>query len=279
MSSRVPRTAFPFLLCGACLALALFESAGRTSIKAFFRDRTAPILSFLEELRFPDGKPRTPQAAGGQACDESRLECARLRYELGVMAEQLGETGREIPVPGSGFRTVGARVIKLVGWNGDRRLAVIDLGSSSGIRPGMGVVKGNSAVGRILECGASTSVVRFLSDPGSKVAATLLPPGLAESEFQGFEGVVEGTVGTGGEMRLKHIRRSVPVACGDFILTSGRAGDFPAGLVAGTVEHVGNDDFSQFHEIRLSPPVDAASLRTVAVAVPLADCPGSEVGR
>src|SRR4028118_1856649 len=56
---------------------------------------------------------------------------------------------------------------------------------------------------------------------------------------------------------------------GDFVVTSGRAGDrellFPPGLLLGTVESVSSPDINQYKNIVVSPAIKAAELEEVRV--------------
>ena len=58
------------------------------------------------------------------------------------------------------------------------------------------------------------------------------------------------------------------MAEGDRVLTSGRLGTFPAGLVAGCVFEVDNEDFGLFHSIRLVSDLPYRSIQSVVVVKP-----------
>jgi len=62
---------------------------------------------------------------------------------------------------------------------------------------------------------------------------------------------------------------SAEVERGDFVTTSGRAGDrellFPPGLFVGTVESVSSQDIDQYKKIVATPAVKAKDLQEVRV--------------
>ncbi len=278
MYRKLAGIAGPSVFCCLCMALALAESSGGTCVKLRLQRVLAPALSRLDAVRFPipAGADQGFPGAEGE-CDGER---ARLLRENSVLREQLADMGAAGGPRDSGFRFESARVLRLVGWNGDRRLAVIDLGTRHGIRAGMGAIKGDAAVGKVLECGPDTSLVRFLTDSGCKAAVTVTGcMQHAGADPVKFEGVAEGRAGEPGRIRLLHLGVSVPVAAGDCVLTSGRFGDFPAGLVAGWVESVDNDEYSQFHGIVMRPALAYEGIRSLVVAVPASFAGAGEVGR
>lgn len=91
--------------------------------------------------------------------------------------------------------------------------AVINLGTGSGVRPGMQVVKGRWYVGRVLEAGPGWSRVMLVPDARSTVPA--MAPG------RGTRGLVETT--STRHLLFKYLDDEPPVAVGDRVVTS-RAG-------------------------------------------------------
>jgi rod shape-determining protein MreC len=185
---------------------------------------------------------------------------------VGFLRERVGDLEGAESLP-SIYRSVSASVLS--GWDGQRRLALVNRGREHGVKPGQGVVKGDVVLGRVLRADRLFSTIRFLTDPGCKVPVTLLPGGARDAlGISTFDGLLCGRIGWGEVFELKHIRLPVPVAAGDAVLTSGRLGAFPAGLVAGRVFSVDDPDGVQFHEIRVAPEEDYLALRSVVILVP-----------
>jgi cell shape-determining protein MreC len=273
MKARYRKALLPLFLSGISLLVLAGEMTGRTQLKAGFRKVAAPALEAMDVLRFAHCRRPAPGPAGAAEAADVAYECARLRYEVRLLREQVRTFRSTRESSRTAFRFLTARVLYLTGLEEGRQLAVVDLGASDGIRQGMGVLRGDAAVGRVLRCAPEHAVIRFLTDPGCKVPATLLPWGRAEgpeAEGEKYEGLLEGRVGWSDEVQLKHIHRTVGVAVSDVVLTSGRLGAFPPGLVAGNVVSVSGEEFSQFHAIRLRPVCFHQTLPSVVIAVPLA---------
>lgn len=97
---------------------------------------------------------------------------------------------------------------------------------------------------------------------------TTAPPA---DEAAGERSSAEGLFGsTGGEyLGVDLVDLSEQVAQGDFVVTSGRAGEFellfPPGLLVGTVESVSSQDIDQYKKIVVEPAVRPEELEEVRV--------------
>ncbi len=99
----------------------------------------------------------------------------------------------------------------------------IDKGTTSGLAVGMPVCDSSGVIGQISECGATSSVVRLITDEGSSVSAMI-----QSSRAQGMlEGSADGT------LRLSLVRTDQTVEVGDLVVTSGLGGVYPKGLPLG----------------------------------------------
>jgi rod shape-determining protein MreC len=82
--------------------------------------------------------------------------------------------------------------------------------------------------------------------------------GLLRTNWEGYIGVEYVDLNAGAEQ-------------GDFVVTSGRAGDrellFPPGLLVGTVESVSSQDIDQYKKIVVTPALKADDIQEVRVIV------------
>lgn len=158
------------------------------------------------------------------------------------------------------LQSVAARIIagSLDSWTST---VTIDKGSAAGLAVGMPVVDENGAIGQIMECGASTSIVRLLSDESSSVSAMV-----QSSRAQGMlVGEPDGT------LRLKYIRTDQTVDVGDIVVTSGLGGVFPKGLPMGKVASVETNPGSVYYEIVVEPFTHAGRYEEVLVITSLTE--------
>ncbi|MBM6774087.1 rod shape-determining protein MreC [Olsenella profusa] len=107
----------------------------------------------------------------------------------------------------------------------------IDKGTSSGLSVGMPVTSSSGVIGQIVECGATTSTVRLLTDENSSISAMV--------QSSRAQGMIEGSAT--GEVSLTLIRTNQEVNVGDVIITGGLGGVFPKGLPIGQVTSVENN--------------------------------------
>lgn len=122
----------------------------------------------------------------------------------------------------------------------------IDKGTTSGLSVGMPVMDSNGAIGQIVQCSATSSVVRLLSDEKSSIPAMI--------QSSRAQGVVQGSVD--GTIRLTLINSNLKAEVGDIVLTSGLGGIFPKGVPLGkitTVDKVPGSLYYNIHIAKLSP--------------------------
>jgi len=130
----------------------------------------------------------------------------------------------------------------------------IDQGRRDGIEIGMPVVTARGLVGRVAEVGETWAKVLLIVDEASAVSALV-----QESRATG---VVEGL---GNSLIIRYIPHDQSVQPGDVILTSGLGGQFPKGLVIGTVEEVRKHDVNPYQEATVRSPIDFTQLEYVFV--------------
>ena len=135
------------------------------------------------------------------------------------------------------------------------RAIVLNKGESDGIKPDMGVVTPAGVVGRVVKTTGASSVVLLVTDPSNAIA------GLIQRTRD--EGVVEGT--QQGLAQMKYIPLLSTVRDGDRVVTSGLVGDFPRGLVIGTITSIDKQEGALFQSAELMPEVDVGRVEEVLV--------------
>ena len=172
-----------------------------------------------------------------------------------------------------------ARVVAPVGDQFTQSV-VINVGTEDGIEPNRPVVTGeNTLVGRTTEVSKHTAKVMLITDQMFAAGVRIIPPasfdpasgelgpavtdenasfgqGLLETNLEGYFGVDLVSL----KARAKE---------GDFVVTSGRAGDkellFPPGLYVGRIVSVSSQDYNQFKKIVVEPAMDPQDLEEVRI--------------
>jgi rod shape-determining protein MreC len=135
----------------------------------------------------------------------------------------------------------------------------INRGSSSGIGLNMPVVTGSGIVGRVIALSPWTAQVMMVTD--EKAAAGAIVGQLGGS---GALGSVRG-LGNSGLIEMRYVSGLETVEVGDFILTTGQDGIYPAGLSVGEVVEVKHGTATQPHQILIRPGAKLDQLEEVAV--------------
>lgn len=131
-------------------------------------------------------------------------------------------------------------------------VVIVDRGSRDGISPGMPVASSEGIVGRVLTAGDKSSEVLLITDPVSAVDAFV--------HRSRVRGIVKGA-GDGCEM--EYIEQNSDISPGDKIISSGKEGFFPKGVVIGTVTDI--ETKGNFLSAGVSPLVDLDSLEEVVI--------------
>lgn len=137
----------------------------------------------------------------------------------------------------------------------------IDKGLAAGLTVGMPVVDGSGAVGQLIDCAASTSTVRLLSDENSSVSAMI--------QSSRAQGMLRGS--PDGTLYLSFIRTDQTVDVGDIVVTSGLGGVFPKGLPLGKIASVESTPGSTYYTIVIEPFSQAVNLEEVMVITSLTE--------
>lgn len=122
----------------------------------------------------------------------------------------------------------------------------LDKGSSSGIRPEMGVVDGSGVVGIVYKTSPSYSLVISVLNSKSSISCKIIG-----SEYFGY---LKWEYGDSRYAYLKDLPRHAEFNLGDTVVTSGYSTVFPAGVMVGTVDDMSdsNDGLSYLLKIKLA---------------------------
>ena len=137
----------------------------------------------------------------------------------------------------------------------------IDKGTSSGFAVGMPVTASSGVIGQIIECGATTSTVRLLTDESSSISAMV--------QSSRAQGMLTGSAT--GQLSLTLISTSQTVEVGDIVVTSGLGGVYPKGLPLGKVTSVQNNPGSLYLDIIVEPFAEYGSYEEVLVITSLTE--------
>jgi len=137
------------------------------------------------------------------------------------------------------------------------RYVLLNKGARDGINRDMPVVTDKGLVGLVTETTANASKVVLITDLSSAVNVRL--------QNSRAEGVVIGQ--QSGELRLNYISVEVDMKQGERVVTSGLGGQFPQGLLIGTVASVRKRTFDVFQEADVKSAVDFNRLETVLVII------------
>ncbi|MGI5900327.1 MAG: rod shape-determining protein MreC [Christensenellales bacterium] len=204
-------------------------------------------------------------------------ELSRMELELAGLSELKAENQRlrqllQIDERGE-FEYVGARVMAMTPGNWLSEFS-IDKGSGDGMREGMPVVTSKGLVGKITEVAPGMSMVRAVVDSRSALA------GIVERTRD--NGVVNGILqldGSGGLLRMMYLSSETELAIGDRVLTSGLEGEYPKGLLIGTISQVSRGTASESGYVIISPAADFLRIEEVLVitnAQPAAEAEGGQ---
>ena len=122
----------------------------------------------------------------------------------------------------------------------------LDKGSSSGIRPEMGVIDGNGVVGIVYKTSPSYSLVISVLNSKSSISCKIIG-----SEYFGY---LKWEYGDSRYAYLKDLPRHAEFNLGDTVVTSGYSTVFPAGVMVGSVDEMSdsNDGLSYLLKIKLA---------------------------
>jgi len=150
------------------------------------------------------------------------------------------------------YRLTAARVIARQADNWSS-MVIIDKGSFNGINKGMAAITYRGLIGKVMDTSGYTSRVMLINDANFAISAI--------NQRSRQEGLVSGTLG--GSIVMRYLPQEADIMPQDAILTSGLSGDYPKGLLIGTVTAVA-EEFSGLSRIAIiKPAVDLSGIEEV----------------
>jgi len=177
------------------------------------------------------------------AAENARLK--KLESENKILREQLGarQEKRELIIA----QVIGQDPL----FSGSKLL--VDKGRDSNVVSGALVVLKDILIGQVVRVGASTSTVRLLTDPRTKIPAVT---------GSGVKGILQGEFGS--RVVLEEVVQGEKLNPGEIVYTLGEA-DFPKGLVLGKITQVENNPAALFQKASVEPLLSFKSLETVFI--------------
>jgi rod shape-determining protein MreC len=290
-SSAAGNVAALFILCAA--SLALFTVYVKEGSGGPLHTVQLGAAEVLKPLRGAVASMVAPIQAAGEkvtsAFDNTKQEALqeKLRQTQGLAAqasrlERENARLRELLKGQRSYYEYGplARVVAPVSDQFTNRIQ-IDVGSQDGIKPQMPVVVGeNTLIGRTTEkVSRSTAQVMLVTDREFAAGVRIIPPARFDPTSGQLSPAVtspnlsygEGLLRTNleGYFGIEYVDLSSRAEKGDYVVTSGRAGErellFPPGLFVGTIESVSSQDIDQYKKIVVDPAMDADDLEEVRV--------------
>lgn len=130
---------------------------------------------------------------------------------------------------------------------------LVDKGESDGVDVGALVILENILVGKVVTVEHSTSTVRLLTDPETKIPAVTT---------SGVRGIVKGEFGN--KIVLEKIVQGKKIKTGEIVFSSGEA-DFPKGLVLGKIAQVKTKPAAIFQKAMINPLILHEELETIFI--------------
>lgn len=258
---------------GMLLLSWVLPEAIRQSGEQAFGELTAPMVSTygqakdLREFWLLRGRSKHELMEAGRDLARINNAYAVSQEQVAALRAEIERLERLLELPGEpAYRYEVARVSlrqQSLWWE---RL-VIRKGLEHGLEPGQAVIYNGGVVGRVREVRAGTAVVELISSPGFRMAAII--------EGSEYPVTYQGAPNAPFARPYGEVLNVPP----EIVLVPGQAlplyssrlgGIFPAGLPIGTVTALapGMDGYFQRGEVSL--PARLASLREVAVIVPIA---------
>ena len=137
----------------------------------------------------------------------------------------------------------------------------IDAGSLEGVKANDPVVTPDGLVGVVYEVGLNYAKVRTILDPATQVSAYV--------SRTRSGGVTGGSVSLAQEglLRLNLLSRDSGAATGDYVVTSGRGGIYPEGLLIGTIQEIQPESDALTMYAVIEPFADLKNLSDVFVII------------
>jgi rod shape-determining protein MreC len=209
------------MLVGLLLVItAWIDPQGSSAIRAAITDVTSPISRTLRSLVRGSGSIGTSisdyfDAASKNAAMRRELDATRQKLIAARSAEyENRRLKRLLAISETDAVITAARLVSSSG-SSTRRYAILDKGSTSGIRHGQPVRGATGLVGTIVEVGVVTARVLLITDPGNVVPVIRISDGLPAIASGHGDGTIEIRSLNAGQNTFK---------TGDIFVTSGTGG-------------------------------------------------------
>jgi len=126
-------------------------------------------------------------------------------------------------------------------------------GAKQGVKTDMGVIGPQGIVGKVILVSDNYSRVMSLLNRNSKVSAML------KKGF--YTGLVDWNGKDPRYVTLHNIPKSAKVKIGDSVLTSNLSGNYPPGIMVGTIAAIQGDPASGFYELKVKTSTDFYSIQ------------------
>jgi rod shape-determining protein MreC len=233
----------------------------RTQIADYFQlaemnQQLAVENAALRQQLFPEDSSR--READSVALPPARTDSLRrIRYQrpatkpdtLLLGLQRLAARDRSYPL-------IPARVINNMLRNVDNYLT-LNVGSTQGVSPGMGVVAANGVVGRVKVVSEHYATVTSLLHSKTSVASKI--------KRDGTFGTIRWLGDDPTHVILDNVLRETNLLKGDTIVTSGYNAVFPEGIFIGTIDSFVKEPDKNFWTIRVRLAVNFANLTYVYV--------------
>lgn len=167
-------------------------------------------------------------------------------------------------------KTPKPQVAEVIAWlpTSLEQTLTIALGSRQGVKRDQVVRTPDGLLGKIVDVGLLSAKVRLLTDPDSGVGVTVAG-GKAFGILRGVE-ERQGKLAHRYVLEIFHLDKSVPVAVGDPVTTSGQGGIFLPGIPVGTVESLRDDSTHLLKIARVKPHAPMPGMVREVLVLPLA---------
>lgn len=238
-----------FLLVTSLVILSLSEKPQIQIVRTYafgtFAVVTSSVSAILEPFRtsFENNRLRETNA-------RLMLEVNRLR-EYGMMNQELKKMLQVKDT--TAFPLIPAKIVSKYISNTQGNF-IINVGSQSGIQPGMPVINDQGLVGITRSVSSDFTLVRTLKNRELRVAV--------KNQRSRFDGIIEWN---GSNLIIKNVPKTYDMEVGDRIITSDFSTKFPPSIPIGIVSGGTKDKTGIFNNITVSPFVDFIRIENVFV--------------
>jgi rod shape-determining protein MreC len=138
-----------------------------------------------------------------------------------------------------------------------KNFITINKGKDAGIAPGMAVISGDGAVGKVKSVSDHYSVLISLLNIDEQVSSIIKSSGyFGTAQWDGVDSRI---------VQLRYIPRHVTLHMGDTVVTSGYNAIFPEGILVGIIKEVNLKEEALFYDIKVELAQDFGKLAFVEV--------------